>query len=110
MAELRTEGRRAYRLPPCPAWDVEGMERWLEDMAERGFFLAKDGFFAGFAAFDCGAPLFTGTNPRGQESLRLITKKRLEKAAAPAESLYYKKNRPTSETAIFRPAARRRPI
>ena len=33
MAEIRTEARRAYRLPPCPAWDVEGMERWLEGMA-----------------------------------------------------------------------------
>ena len=56
MAETDMTARRAYRLPPCPAWDVEGMERWLEDMAGRGFFLAKDGFFAGFAAFDCGAP------------------------------------------------------
>ena len=56
MAEAETAARRAYRLPPCPAWDVEGMERWLEGMAEKGFFLARDGFFAGFAAFDCGAP------------------------------------------------------
>ena len=39
MAETDMTARRAYRLPPCPAWDVEGMERWLEDMAERGFFL-----------------------------------------------------------------------
>ena len=35
MAETEMTARRAYRLPPCPAWDVEGMERWLEDMALR---------------------------------------------------------------------------
>lgn len=48
--------RKLYRLPPCPAYDVAGMEGWLEEMARRGWFLAKDGFFAGVAAFERGAP------------------------------------------------------
>lgn len=56
MAETDMTARRAYRLPPCPAWDVEGMERWLEDMAEKGWFLAEDGFFFGVAAFERGEP------------------------------------------------------
>ena len=48
--------RRVYRLPPCPAYDVEGMEQWLSDQAERGLFLAQEGFFAGIAAFEAGVP------------------------------------------------------
>lgn len=48
------EQRRVYRLPPCPAYDVEGMERWLSDLAEQGLLLAEDGFFAGVASFERG--------------------------------------------------------
>ena len=48
--------RRAYRLPPCPAYDVEGTESWLSDMAREGLHLAPDGFLLGFAAFERGAP------------------------------------------------------
>ena len=40
-----------YRLIPCPSYDVEGMESWLEDMAEQGLFLTGDGFFCGFGFF-----------------------------------------------------------
>ena len=47
---------KVYRLPPCPAYDVEGMESWLCDMAQKGLFLIKDGFFAGVAAFEHGVP------------------------------------------------------
>lgn len=47
---------RTYRLAPCPAYDVEGMESWLCDMAQKGLFLIKDGFFAGVATFEYGAP------------------------------------------------------
>ena len=48
--------QKIYRLPPCPAYDVAGTEGWLEEMARRGWFLAKDGFFAGVAAFERGEP------------------------------------------------------
>ncbi len=47
---------RVYRLPPCPSYDVEGMESWLSDQAEKGLFLCRDGFFAGIAAFDRTEP------------------------------------------------------
>ncbi len=56
MAGIDMTARRTYRLPPCPAYDVEGMERWLEGMAEQGWFLAEDGFFFGVAAFERGEP------------------------------------------------------
>ena len=39
------ERKRAYRLAPCPAYDIEGTESWLEDMAEKGLVLSGDGFF-----------------------------------------------------------------
>lgn len=45
-----------YHLPPCSAYDVAGMESWLAVMAQKGLFLAKDGFFAGIAAFEKGKP------------------------------------------------------
>ena len=56
--ELKKDRKRhtIYRLPPCPAYDVEGMESWLTDMARRGWFLAKDGIFAGVATFESGTP------------------------------------------------------
>ena len=40
-----------YRLAPCPSYDVEGMESWLEDLAEEGLYLSGDGFFCGFGLF-----------------------------------------------------------
>lgn len=43
-----------YRLPPCPAYDIEGTESWLSDLAEEGLFLEKDGFLFGFASFRRG--------------------------------------------------------
>ena len=45
------EKKTYYRLTPCPAYDVEGMESWLEDLAEKGLFLTRDGFFCGFGFF-----------------------------------------------------------
>ena len=50
------EPKHSYRLPPCPSYDVEGMEQWLSDMANEGLFLAKDGFFLGVATFERGKP------------------------------------------------------
>ncbi|MBO4676798.1 MAG: DUF2812 domain-containing protein [Oscillospiraceae bacterium] len=42
---------RIWRLPPCPPYDVEGMESWLSDMAARGWKLEPDDFFFGIASF-----------------------------------------------------------
>ncbi len=50
------EPKVRYRIPPCGADDIAGMERWLEDMAAAGLHLAKDGFLWGTAAFEVGAP------------------------------------------------------
>lgn len=46
-----TDKRHIYRLPPCPSYDVEGMESWLTDMAEKGWILETDGIFAGVYSF-----------------------------------------------------------
>ncbi len=46
-----SEKRSAYRLPPCPAYDVEGMESWLSDLSAEGLELERDGFFLGIASF-----------------------------------------------------------
>lgn len=51
-----TIGTRKIVLPPCPACDVRGTEGWLSSMAEDGWFLEDDGFFAGLAFFRRGAP------------------------------------------------------
>lgn len=51
-----TNPRHVYRPVPCPAYDVEGMEKWLSDQAEKGLFLTKDGFFINFASFERGEP------------------------------------------------------
>lgn len=56
MLEERKEGRHVYRLPPCPSYDVEGMESWMTDMAKDGLLLTKDGFFAGVATFKQSNP------------------------------------------------------
>lgn len=55
MKSEHNKKRHTHRLPPCPAYDVEGMESWLSDMAHKGLFLAKDGFFAGVATFEYGS-------------------------------------------------------
>ena len=48
--------RHAYRLPPCPPYDIEGMESWLTELAKQGLMLSQDGFFCGIATFDRGSP------------------------------------------------------
>ena len=53
---METEPKCIWRLPPCPSYDVEGMESWLTDMETRGLRLSRDGFFAGFAIFEKGQP------------------------------------------------------
>lgn len=52
MKKQCKEGKTIWRMPPCPDYDIAGTEQWLAEMAEKGYLLAKDGFFAGFANFE----------------------------------------------------------
>lgn len=54
--EKEEREKHIYRLPPCPYYDIEGMESWLESMALEGYILCEDGFFAGFVTFMKGLP------------------------------------------------------
>lgn len=57
MTEHHTDPRPAYRRPPCPAYDADGLASWLDDLAaQEGLFLTEDGSFLGFFAFTRGAP------------------------------------------------------
>ncbi len=49
--EITEERKTVYRLAPCPAYRMETMESWLEDLAEEGLFLSADGFFCGVGFF-----------------------------------------------------------
>ena len=45
------------RIPPCPDYDIRGTEKWLEDMAEKGYILCEGHAFQyGFAYFETGEP------------------------------------------------------
>lgn len=48
--------RYAYRTCPCFAYDVEGIQTWLEDMATQGLVLEADGTFLGFFTFQKTTP------------------------------------------------------
>ena len=48
--------KQVYKLPPCPAWQTDTLERWLEDMAAQGLRLSRDGFMLGVGIFDQGNP------------------------------------------------------
>jgi hypothetical protein len=50
------EPKYRYRIPPCPAYDIPGMESWLEDLAAKGLHLSKDGFFGLLTSFEEGPP------------------------------------------------------
>ena len=54
--EERKEPKSVYHLIPCPQYDVSGLECWLNHMANQGYMLAKDGFFAGVATFEKTTP------------------------------------------------------
>ena len=51
-----SEEKTMVRPVPCSAWDLEGMESWLSDLASEGLHFQKDSFLLGFASFDAGAP------------------------------------------------------
>lgn len=48
--------RRIRRLAPCPGYDVEKIESWLQDMSREGWRLEKDGDIFGWLAFCKTAP------------------------------------------------------
>lgn len=48
--------KKIYRLVPCPSYDVEGMESWLNDLAEYGLLLSKEGFYGEIAVFEKSQP------------------------------------------------------
>ena len=50
------ETKYRYRIPPCPSYDIPGMESWLEDLAAKGLHLSKDGFFGILTSFEEGPP------------------------------------------------------
>ena len=56
MVKYNDDARHIHRPVPCPAYDIYGMEAWLEDMARQGYLLARDGFFLGFADFEATNP------------------------------------------------------
>lgn len=51
-----SEPKMTHRIPPCAAYDIPGMERWLEEMAAKGWRLCYDGFFCGVASFEAAPP------------------------------------------------------
>lgn len=48
--------RIRFRLAPCPAYDVEKIESWLQDQAKEGLLLAKQESVFAFLAFRKAAP------------------------------------------------------
>lgn len=53
---MKETTRPVYRLCPCFALDVEGIQTWLEDLALEGLHLDADGGFMGIFRFRRGAP------------------------------------------------------
>ena len=37
-----TAVRKSHRICPCNAYDIEGIQSWLEDLAAEGLQLEKD--------------------------------------------------------------------
>lgn len=46
----------AHRFAPCPVYDLEGMEHWLEKLALEGLFLSTSGFFGTYGTFEKREP------------------------------------------------------
>lgn len=43
--------KKSYRICPCDSYDIEGIQSWLEDLAQEGLFLEEDGVFCGVFTF-----------------------------------------------------------
>lgn len=46
----------AHRFAPCPVYDLEGMEHWLEKLALEGLFLSTSGFIGTYGTFEKREP------------------------------------------------------
>lgn len=55
------EPRTVTRVVPCPLYDIEALESWLQEMAERGLYLAQDGFWGDLVTFEQREPAAPGT-------------------------------------------------
>lgn len=53
---MEREKTVVYRCLPCPLYDVEGLESWLDDLARSGLMLVGNSLSRGRAAFRPGAP------------------------------------------------------
>lgn len=58
MSDTEKKRKIIHRYPPCPSYDVEGIQSWLTDMAKDGYLLEKDGMWCGFMSFEKTAPQF----------------------------------------------------
>ena len=56
MSSTTQEVKYAWRFPPCPGYDVEATESWLQEMAAQGLILSTEGFCAGLGCFERGEP------------------------------------------------------
>ncbi len=52
--EKQERGKIIYRLPPCPSYDIEGTESWLESMVQKGLFLSEEGWIDSILRFSAG--------------------------------------------------------
>ncbi len=48
--------KKIHLLAPCPSYDVARIQAWLEDLAQDGWFLMKEGYLLGFWSFEKGTP------------------------------------------------------
>ncbi len=47
----KAKHKYAYHIVPCPNYDLESMESWLESMAKEGHILSEHGFFMNIGVF-----------------------------------------------------------
>ena len=80
MAEEKKVSR-CHRLCPCSAKDIEGIQSWLEDMAQEGLLLERDSVFCGLWSFEKTAPR------KALYRLEVIRGKFMEDTDAPREEI-----------------------
>ncbi|MBR3767270.1 MAG: DUF2812 domain-containing protein [Clostridia bacterium] len=48
--------KNIHRICPCDSYDIEGIQNWLEDMAQEGLLLTKDNVFCDVFTFEKSNP------------------------------------------------------
>ncbi len=56
LKEVCNMAQFIYRRPPYPAYDMEGIESWLEDLASDGLMLDYNGYLFGLMQFQPNTP------------------------------------------------------